>query len=137
MKKTSGFTLVELIVVIAILGILAGIAIPVYSGYISKARDAADLMQLDAVKTAVFARYLEHPEDFSDGGYSYTISEIRYNVADHTVRVDASMEGEEDDVVLDDSDLGINISEYFDTAAGNVRYSWKWTPANGWEKIEE
>ena len=55
-KNNQGFTLVELIVVIAILGILAAVAIPVYSGYINKANEAADLTQLDAIKTAaVFA----------------------------------------------------------------------------------
>ena len=52
MKNNSGFSLVELIVVIAIMAILAGVAVPTYSKYIAKANDAKVMAELDAVKTA-------------------------------------------------------------------------------------
>ncbi len=41
-KKTGGFTLVELIIVIAILAILSSVAVAGYSSYIAKANESAD-----------------------------------------------------------------------------------------------
>lgn len=55
LAEKAGFTLVELIVVIAILGILAAVAVPAYTGYITRAHEAADITQLDAIKTAAIS----------------------------------------------------------------------------------
>ncbi|MGN0986197.1 MAG: type IV pilin protein, partial [Candidatus Enterenecus sp.] len=55
----GGFTLVELIVVIAILAILAGVGTAAYSGYITKANEAADITALEAIRTAAQATYIK------------------------------------------------------------------------------
>lgn len=52
LKSKAGFTLVELIVVIAILAILAGVGTAAYTGYINKAKEAADMQVLASVNTA-------------------------------------------------------------------------------------
>jgi prepilin-type N-terminal cleavage/methylation domain-containing protein len=49
-KKTVGMTLVELLIVIAVVGVLASVAWPTYQGYVSSSRESAMLQVMQSVK---------------------------------------------------------------------------------------
>ncbi|MCJ8340483.1 MAG: pilin [Pseudomonadales bacterium] len=53
MKKQQGFTLIELMIVVAIIGILAAIALPAYQDYTKRAKVSEGLSLAAGAKTAV------------------------------------------------------------------------------------
>lgn len=54
-KNNKGFSLVELIVVIAIMAVLMGVLAPTLIGNIEKSRESKDLQNLDSIRQAVVA----------------------------------------------------------------------------------
>lgn len=62
-RKNQGFTLVELIVVMAIMALLAGIAVPTYLGYIRKAKEQQNLLDARQLRIAVAAVMMEQNMD--------------------------------------------------------------------------
>lgn len=60
-KEKNGFTLVELLLVTAIIGLLASIGLTILARYKDKARDAAIQIELTEVRNAAGMLYIEDP----------------------------------------------------------------------------
>lgn len=56
--KKNGFTLIELMIVVAIIGILAAISLPAYKNYIIRAQTSESLLLTSGVKIAVAETYM-------------------------------------------------------------------------------
>lgn len=81
MKKTSGFTLIEIMVTVAIVAILASVALPAYSDYTRRARASEAVGALSMWRSQLEQSYLDN-RNYGTGGCrinapatkSYTLS---------------------------------------------------------------
>ncbi|MBH5468492.1 pilin [Neisseria meningitidis] len=76
----KGFTLIELMIVIAIVGILAAVALPAYQDYTARAQVSEAILLAEGQKSAVTEYYLNHgtwPSNNSDAGVASTATDIK------------------------------------------------------------
>lgn len=67
MRNTKGFTLVELVIVIVIVGILSIVAVPIYRGYTRKAMASEGKSLLGSVQTSEKIYYAEYGSFYAPG----------------------------------------------------------------------
>lgn len=83
MKTQQGFTLIELMIVVAIIGILAAIAIPAYQDYTTRAKISEVMVMASAAKTSVSEYYLSTnrmPASTSEAGVNTDVTQSDYLV---------------------------------------------------------
>jgi type IV pilus assembly protein PilA len=94
-KLQKGFTLIELMIVVAIVGILAAIAIPAYQDFITRSKVSEIVATVGACKTSVsefFAAKTAMPTNIEQAGCSTTLSQYvgAVNVAAGVITATAS-----------------------------------------------
>lgn len=72
-KNNKGFSLVELIVVIAIMAVLVGVLAPQLINYVEKSREATDIQNCDSIATALKTYFAD--QEGVDGTVTVTVNE--------------------------------------------------------------
>ena len=73
-KNNKGFTLVELVIVIAILAILVGLLAPQYTKYVEKSRKSADASNMDEIIKAIEVHYVEQGVNSTGADMTVTVT---------------------------------------------------------------
>ncbi|PHQ14426.1 pilin [Marinobacter profundi] len=106
MKKVQqGFTLIELMIVVAIIGILAAVAIPAYQDYTTRARMAEPVSLMSAAKVDIYERLVSDGSWPADADGEVIVDKVQ-NSSDLVATADYTAGATSSDATLVELTLG-------------------------------
>ncbi len=78
LKERKGFTLAELLIVVAIIAVLVAVAIPVFTAQLEKARVATEQANARSTYAQAVAAYLTETDSFNAASYEQTYDGVKY-----------------------------------------------------------
>ena len=116
-RKSKGFTLIELMIVVAIIGILAAIAIPKFADLIDRAKEAKTQGNLGALRSALSIYYGSWEGVWPSTGTLSTVLAPKYIQTIPTVTLPNSYTTDHDDTSAETSTAG-DTGEWFYDGTG-------------------
>ncbi len=125
----KGFTLIELMIVVAIIGILAAVALPAYQDYTVRAKVSELLLAASGTRTAISEKFQTDPSNTVSAGAGVTIPVVG-KVATATVQDDGT-------IVVTGSTAGTSVGQAvtvtmtptYNTGTGTITWSCVGTPS--------
>ena len=119
-----GFTLIELMIVVAILGIVSAIAIPVYTTYVARAEAGSGLATLTSLRTGI-------EQALANGKPSLTLAEIGMANANANPMGDVSLFYNNDPASF--TMALFRFQQSGPATDGHILFLFKWNSMNQWQ----
>lgn len=116
----KGFSLVELIVVIAIMAVLVGVLAPQFIKYVEKSRQGTDITNLDSIKSVVVSYYSD-----KEGGYLPTSVVIDGSTGTYVLTITGA--------TADDAASSDDVLEQGGVKGTAVKGKWTTAPKATWD----
>jgi len=128
-KIQKGFTLIELMIVVAIIGILAAVALPAYQDYTVRAKASELILAASGARTAISERFQTNPGDSANAGTGVTIPVVgKISAASVNNAGTVSVSGSTASTSVGAA-ITITVTPTFDTTNGTITWSCVGSPA--------